>query len=164
MRTTMTMVWAAVTMAFNTPLSAQMAAPAPCATPAPPPPEFVGWEKRAALADGGTIAIGQSAALTLASAPRFAVTPGHAPAAGTFGATLRFTVATAGTYRVAVGSAVWIDVVRAGASLTSTAHDRGPACSPVRKIVDFRLAPGVYALQVSGSATPSVGVMVVRAP
>lgn len=163
MRTTMMMVGAAVTMGLASPLGAQMAAPAPCATPAPPPPAFAGWEKRAPLADGGTIAIGQSAALALVSAPRFAIAPGHAPATGTFGASLRFTVATAGTYRVAVGSAVWIDVVQAGVSLTSTAHDRGPACSPVRKIVDFRLAPGVYALQVSGSATPSVGVMIVRA-
>lgn len=155
-----TMMLAAMAMAA--PATAQMA-PAPvCTAPVAPPAAFASWVRPVSLADGGTLAIGQATTLSLGTAPVFAVPPGHAPAAGSFGGTLRFTVAVAGTYRIGLGSGVWIDVIRDGKPIASVAHDHGPACSPVRKIVDFALTPGSYALQLSGGKAASVDVMVVK--
>ncbi|MES3081389.1 hypothetical protein [Sphingomonas faeni] len=73
---------------------------------------------------------------------------------------VRFDVAKAGTYRVALGGAAWIDVVQSGKVLTSAAHAHGPACSPVKKMVDFVLPAGRYALQLSGAKTAELFVSV----
>ena len=89
--------------------------------------------------------------------------PEHVPAGQTFGGTVGFDVTDPGTYRVAIGSAIWIDVTKDGAAVRSTAHARGPACTAVRKTVDFVLTPGHYTLQLSGSATPSVTFQVAKA-
>ena len=61
-----------------------------------------------------------------------------------------------------IGNA-WVDVVRAGRALASSAHGHGPACTGIRKIVDFRLQPGRYVLQVSGGTSASVPVLIARA-
>nr|WP_179220809.1 hypothetical protein [Sphingomonas laterariae] len=44
----------------------------------------------------------------------------------------------------------------------ATAH--GPACSGVRKMVDFRLKAGRHVLQIAGSASPAIALMVTRLP
>ena len=80
------------------------------------------------------------------------------------GGLVGFSVTEAGTYRVALGSGAWIDVVRGGKAAASTAHGHGPACSGVRKTVDFPLTPGRYILQIAGNGTPSIAVMVTRLP
>ena len=73
-----------------------------------------------------------------------------------------FQVARAGTYRVALGTSAWIDVVRAGRALPSQAHGHGPACTGIRKIVDFRLTPGRYVLQLSGTMATTLPVLIGR--
>ena len=78
------------------------------------------------------------------------------------GGLLGFTITEAGTYRIALGSAAWIDVVRGGKPVTSTAHGHGPACSTIRKMVDFPLMPGRYILQVSANAGAGLPVLVTR--
>ena len=77
---------------------------------------------------------------------------------------LGFTVARAGTYRVAIGAGAWIDVLKDGTPLVSVAHDHGPACSGVRKMVDFALTPGRYVLQIEGSKDANVPVLLSRLP
>ncbi|MCM8729625.1 hypothetical protein ACFO8O_01395 [Hephaestia sp. GCM10023244] len=69
-------------------------------------------------------------------------------------------IATTGTYRVALSEPVWVDVVRDGAVQPAVAHGRGPTCSGIRKIVDFRLVPGRYALQLSAVQTARVRVLI----
>ena len=79
-------------------------------------------------------------------------------------ATIGFKVATGGTYGVALDQPGWIDVLpgaEGGAPLKSTAHGHGPDCSTIRKIVRFRLEPGVYRLYVSGLAQPRAKLMLV---
>src|SRR3546814_5095624 len=71
-------------------------------------------------------------------------------------------IATAGTYRVALSEGAWVDMVRDGTSLPSVAHGHGPRCSGIHKIVDFKLAPGRYALQLSAMQTPQVRVLIAR--
>lgn len=137
----------------------QAAAP-PC--PATIAAEFAGWSKPASIASASALAIGQVGrlALTPSTDAKFEVTPTKPPATGTFSGVVRFDVAKAGTYRVALGGPLWIDVVQGGKALTSVAHAHGPACSPVKKMVDFALPAGRYALQLSGAKTPDALVSI----
>jgi hypothetical protein len=124
--------------------------------------EFAGWSKPASVASGGVLPIGPVGRLALkpSAGVSFEVTPAKAPAAETFSGVVRFDVAKAGTYRVALGGAAWIDVVQSGKVLTSTAHAHGPACSPIKKMVDFMLPAGRYALQLSGAKTAELPVSI----
>ncbi len=71
-------------------------------------------------------------------------------------------IAEAGTYGFAPSIGAWIDVARGGQVLQSTAHGHGPACSSIRKIVDFRLEPGSYTITLSRTDAPSARLLVFR--
>ena len=104
---------------------------------------------------------GKNIALTLQSVDGVTLLPlPRKPAPGTFGGVYHVTIATAGTYRVALQNAGWIDLVRDGKSLTSVGHTEGPTCSGIRKIVDFALQPGTYTLQLSGAKTPQMRILI----
>ncbi|UIJ44610.1 hypothetical protein LZK98_16325 [Sphingomonas cannabina] len=161
---------AAATLAAALPTTtaaAQSSQPACPANPAPPPAEFAGWTTPAARTVSTNdrvlpIAVGQAVRLTLApgSEVAFARAPEKAPAAGSFAGLVALEVPKAGRYRVALGGPAWIDLVRDGAPLASAAHGHGPACTGIRKIVDFDLQPGHYFLQLSGSPAAEVVLMV----
>jgi len=142
----------------------QAAAPAACPTPAPVPPALTGWARPIAVVAGGDLLVGTAASLTLQpqGAVRFAVPPARTGKADSLAGQYAFRVARAGTYRVALDAGVWVDVVAGGRAIASGAHGHGPACSGVRKMVDFRLPAGRYVLQLSGAASPAVRVMVAR--
>ncbi|MBY0519717.1 MAG: hypothetical protein K2P79_04750, partial [Sphingomonas sp.] len=71
-------------------------------------------------------------------------------------------IARAGTYSVALGDAAWVDIVQDGKPITSTGHEHGPPCSGIRKIVRFTLAPGRYALHLSGMKAATIDVLISR--
>lgn len=134
------------------------------------PPELSAWSTRTALSAGTNtrtapvIVVGRGVDLRLSPADGVATAvPAARPAEGgdTAGLAL-FQVTRGGTYRVALGGAAWIDVVRAGRTLPSVAHGHGPICTGIRKIVDFRLTPGRYVLQLSGSAAAALPVLIAR--
>lgn len=81
-----------------------------------------------------------------------------------FGGLASFTVAEEGMWRVALSSGAWIDVVKDGVAWPSVAHGRGPDCSGIRKMVDYRLAPGTYMLQVSANGTDASTLLVASLP
>ena len=132
-----------VTGSIGTPVTAAVAAGAA-------PMLAIGPRRRVALAPVATV--------------RFAVAPGHAPAAGTRGGLLALTVDKAGRYRVGLSGGAWIDVVRAGGAVRSVAHGHGDPCDPLRKLVDFDLSPGRYLIQLAGSTAPDLWVAVMRQP
>ncbi len=151
--------------------AAQIKPPEPtCAAPPALPPEFAGWPTPTPLtaattasgATGASLAIGQAARLRLSPTPavRFALRPERPPAPDTRGGLVAFAVVRPGTYRVALGAAMWIDVVQGGKAIASAAHLHGPPCSGIRKTVDFRLAPGRHLLQISGGKEASVTAMI----
>jgi hypothetical protein len=70
---------------------------------------------------------------------------------GTFGGLFMLTVEKAGVYTIGLDQAGWIDVVRDGKVIRSSGHGHGPDCSTIRKMVDFRLDPGHYTVQVSNA-------------
>lgn len=152
----------------------EMAAPETCTAFAPPPPELAGWAGRAAVSAAAkpdalasaTLTPGKGAdvALLPTTDVTYPVRPGHPGGSVSSGGLLAFTVTQAGTYRVAIGSGAWLEVVRDGATVTSSAHGRGPACTGVRKMVDFPLTSGNYLLEIAGNGTPTLPVLVTRLP
>ncbi|MGI4732099.1 MAG: hypothetical protein ACRYFW_10150 [Janthinobacterium lividum] len=150
-------------------------AQAPCpATPATLPPEFSAWTNATPVAAAATPADlaaatiepghGVQATLTPAARITYPVVPGHPGEPGTSGGLFAFAVSQAGNYRVALGAGAWIDVVRDKHAIASTAHGHGPACSAIRKTVDFALAPGRYLLEVSGNRAPTLALMIAVVP
>jgi hypothetical protein len=138
-----------------------LAAEAPCAAvDADLPASLAGWRDPLAAE---MLTPGRAARLTLRPVAEagFIVPPGRAAAAGTYGGVVRFVVERPGTYRIALQRTGWIDVVGSGRAIASTAHGHGPACSSIRKIVDFDLAAGEYALQLSGLDQADAVAMVV---
>jgi hypothetical protein len=140
-------------------------APAPaapvCTATTPPPAGFEAWNVVSGnTADAIPLAKTTSLTLTPSADVKFAFQPERAPAAGTFSGVYHLTVQTAGTYRVALSAGAWIDLAQNGVVLKSVAHTEGPACSGIRKIVDFTLAPGTYALQLSGAKAAEIHVLI----
>ncbi len=115
---------------------------------------------------GAGIAVGQAVQLALLpqGAVSFPLPPGKAGAAGSYAGLLRLTIAEPGTYRVALGTGAWIDVVANGVAVAAGAHGHGPACSGIHKMVDFPLQAGAYIVQISASAEAQTKVLVVRVP
>lgn len=140
----------------------------------PLPAALSGWPAKAPLAaaadmaglPAATVTPGKAVDLTLLPTPQvhYALRPERPGGSVSHGGMVAFAVPSAGTYRVALGSGAWIDMVRDGTAMASTAHGRGPACSGIHKMVDFALEPGSYTLQIVGNGTPGVAVLVTRLP
>ncbi|HPA37727.1 MAG TPA: homogentisate 1,2-dioxygenase [Phenylobacterium sp.] len=119
----------------------------------------------ATTVETGGLKLGVARDLSLAPTTQVAlpVTPAKPGAPDSFSGLVAFDVAAAGDYQVALGAPAWIEVVGNGASVASTRHSHGPACSGVRKIVVFTLAPGRHLLEIVGASAPTVRVMVAPA-
>jgi len=143
----------------------QAAVPVACPTPAAPlPAAMAGWRAPVQATAGRELAIGRAARVSLepVTAVRFAAAPERSGKPGDRGGTYAFRIASAGTYRVALDSAAWVDVVGGGKPVALAAHGHGDRCAGIRKMVDYRLTPGRYVLQLSGTAQPAAVVMVAR--
>ncbi|MEK7453874.1 MAG: hypothetical protein AABZ76_03045 [Pseudomonadota bacterium] len=153
---------------------AQMSVMPACAAPADPPAEMASWRapqpmKAAADAKGAgkvKLKAGQAAALTLLPTPRisYPLRPAKPGGSVSFGGIVHFTVDQSGTWRVALSSGAWVDVVKDGTAATSTAHGHGPDCTGIRKMVDYSLEPGDYILQLAANGDPQMTVLVTRLP
>lgn len=153
-------------------LQAAGAAPDACTAVAPPPAEMSGWASPRPLDAGRTAeratmltpGVAISARLPSTRDVRYAVRPEKPGGSVSYGGVFAFTVATPGRYRVALGSGAWIDVLANGKPTTSVAHGHGPACTGIRKMVDFDLTAGRYVLQVAGNGTADLPLMVAKLP
>lgn len=135
-----------------------------------PPADLSAWGQlvQGGLTAGDTVAAapvltpGQAVELALRPAGQvlFASGPGKPGTADSFAGLIAFQVDRAGTWRVALGKAAWVDVVRDGVPVASTGHGHGPACTGIRKIVDFPLAPGRYLLQLAGAVQDRVTALI----
>jgi hypothetical protein len=156
-------------------MGAEGAAPAACAaTDKDLPAELAPWTAKAPLAaatKAGDLAAavlqpGKAVTATLSHTAQVTYVAQPEKPGGTvsYGGLLALDIDQAGTYRVALGAGPWIDVLRDGQPVASTAHGHGPACSTVRKMVDFPLTPGRYVIQVSADADPTLAILVARLP
>jgi hypothetical protein len=161
---------------ISAPALAQMEPPAPadCTAPASPPAEMARWAGRTPLTaasgagqlSNAALAIGQAvdAALTSTADMRYVVRPEKPGGSVSYGGLFGFTIAAAGTYRIAIGSGAWIDVLKGGKAVESSAHGHGPACTGIRKMVDFPLQPGRYVLQIAANGSPTLPLLLTRLP
>lgn len=149
-----------------------VAADRECAGPVLPQGELEPWVRPVPLAAARTVDAAGAATLAPGQAARVALLPGaevtlaaepgRASSPQSYAGLLRFTTARAGTYRFALSAPAWIEVVGAdGKRAESTAHGHGPACSGIRKIVDFALAPGGHLVQLSGAPAGEITVMAI---
>ena len=70
-------------------------------------------------------------------------------------------VKKAGRLVVALDAGAWIDLVRDGVAVKSVVHDHGPACSGIRKMVEFDVSQGRYLLQITNAPAASIHAMAV---
>ena len=66
----------------------------------------------------------------------------------------------AGTYRITLSSAGWIDVVQDGHRVRSTAATGATGCEGVRKSVKFELAASPFAVQLTGIEANTIGLVI----
>lgn len=140
------------------------------AKPTPLPAALAGWSTMTTVTAGATAAtaatlmLGRGVRATLRAAATVTLPlplpVGKPTATGSSSGVFAFDVPTAGRYRIALGAGVWVDVGANGKTLMSVAHGHGPACSTVRKTVDFDLNRGRHLLRVVGSAAPALALMV----
>lgn len=136
------------------------------------PPALAGWRSRAALAAAATPADAGKAALPLGRGidgqlkrngeVAFPVLPAKPGGSVSYGGLFEIPIEAAGDYQVSLGTGAWIEVVRDGAAVESTAHAPGPPCASLKKTVVFPLSPGRYLLEISGNAEAVLPLMVHR--
>lgn len=142
-----------------------------CERTAVPAAEFAAWADPVDLTSANyasqlpdaQIGPGQAVELVLhpAGAVRYPVGPGKP---GGQGGLAELTIETPGTYRVALGSPGWIDLIARGKVLVSSAHGHGAPCTGIRKIVDFVLKPGRYVVAISAAPEMRTRLLVARRP
>jgi hypothetical protein len=150
-------------------------APANCPAEAKPlPAALSAWTDKASLDAAGDAAGLNAAALmpgkTVTASLRhtrevtYVTQPEKPGGSVAYGGLLQLNVKDAGTYQVNLSSGAWIDVLKDGAAVMSGAHAPGPACSGIRKTVQFPLQPGHYVIQLSANGDPTIAILVSRVP
>jgi hypothetical protein len=66
----------------------------------------------------------------------------------------------AGMYRITLSEGAWIDVVQAGQPVKSRAHSGAKGCEGIRKSVKFELTAAPFIIELSGTAAPSIALVV----
>jgi len=67
-------------------------------------------------------------------------------------------VPKAGTLQLAVDNKTYVDLVRGGKPLALAGEPKTRGCAGVQKILGFKVAPGRYLIQLSGSPDKSVKI------
>ena len=147
---------------------------ASCTKPAELPAELAGWTAKTPLAsatdvsglDGAMLAVGHRAIVTLHPTREihYITQPKKPDGSVAHGGMLAVAISAAGAYQVSLDSRVWIDVLKDGKAVISSAHAPGQACTGIRKTVRFPLTPGRYVIQMSANAAPTISVMVSQVP
>ncbi len=155
--------------------AAALAAPAAPSCPAAPvlPPELADWARNTSSktiyaygADLGADWSPLGAARTELplhkfESLRYGIAPERKPDVYKFGGMIPIDVKKAGRLVVALDAGAWIDLVRDGAVVKSLTHGHGPACSGIRKMVEFDVTQGRYQLQIVNAPTASIQAMAV---
>ena len=151
-------------------LAAAPVAATHCTAPAPLAEPWTSWTqsgraKAGVQAHGApALILGKpvTATLTPAAHVQFAVPPGKGAKDG-HGGLFTLSLKQAARVGIALDGPAWVDVITGTQAIASVEHGHGPACSGIRKIVDFDLTPGTYLLQVAGNEAPTLGLMVAPA-
>ncbi|PNQ01384.1 hypothetical protein [Sphingobium sp. SA916] len=147
------------------PLHAQAAAD-PCAGAPSLPEPWTSWTQSGTVTAGATastaprIILGKPVVAELRPGPQvqFIVPPGKVLPKSHAGL---FTLAVKDAARIgiALSEGAWVDAATGTTALTSVAHEHGPACSGIRKILWFDLSPGLHTIQIASALKPSIRIM-----
>jgi hypothetical protein len=148
--------------------------PAECHDGIPLPAALSGWDSKDTFAAADAAAglgkaeltPGRAATVSLDPTPHvhYVIQPEKPGGPVTHGGLLGLTVTEAGAYQISLNSGAWIDVVKDGVALTPSAHHHGPACTGIRKTLQFPLQTGTYVIQISANPDPTIQIMVSKAP
>ena len=108
-------------------------------------------EMKFGLKPGGTVQIGLLPQAEVKFAAGKATRKGYAGLAA-------IDVPKAGTLQLAVDNKTYVDLVRAGKPLALAGEPKMKGCPGVQKVLDFKVAPGRYLVQLSGSPDKSVKI------
>lgn len=136
------------------------------------PDGFADWNGGAAVgttkatAEAATLQPGKGyeAGLMKRDDVAFLVEPEKPGGSVSYSGVFAFDVAEASDYRIALGSAAWLDVIEDGKALQPASFGHGPACTTIRKIVVYSLKPGRHQLQVAGNGAETVKLLVAKQP
>lgn len=141
-----------------------------CVAVAPLPAEFAHWAHNDRLSAAATPDAAQSRVLPVGAARKLTLLPAatvqllappeRANTSTSKAGLVAFDIARIGTYRVALSTPAWVEVVSQGKPAKSAGHSHGPECSGIRKIVDFTLTPGRYVLQLNASEASEITAMI----
>jgi hypothetical protein len=140
-----------------------------CTAMVAPTDEYASWSQPKPITAGrdvSTAAVltpGAAAQVALASTPdvHYAQRPEKPGGSVSYGGLLALDIGVRGKYRIALGSAAWLDVIGKDGPLQSAAHGHGPDCTGIRKMVDFSLDPGRYLIQIAANGAPTVIVLAI---
>jgi hypothetical protein len=158
----------AIAVSLFLPLLMMGAAFAQPACPVPPAAWGTNADLRSASAspdmEAARMLVDQAVTVTLhpVGEVRFAAPPEKRLDMSSYGGMLAVDVREAGTYQVSLSAGAWIDVLKDGAPVASTAHDHGAECMGIRKMVSFALTPGRHVIQLSGNKDDTIKVLVAR--
>jgi hypothetical protein len=82
------------------------------------------------------------------------------------GAVIPLRVASTGTYKVAAGARLWLEITKKnGAEVKAERFEMQTSCATIAKVLTFKLTGGEdYLLQLSGAPETSVDIMLSRQP
>jgi hypothetical protein len=152
----------------DTPPPASVCAQTDAALPA----DLIGWTHRQALPGAtkaanlkdATLALGKGVDAVLPATGKVAylAPPKKPDNPKNHGGLFQFAVDREGAYAVALGSPARIDLMRDKTAIAPASRVDGPSCSTIRQVMNFKLTPGTYVIQVSAYADARLPLMVTR--
>lgn len=111
-----------------------------------------------------SIEVGKASYVGLHSTPKvsYVARPTNEGGAVSYGGMFKVEIKQNGTYKVALGNASWLDLIREGKAAQSVAHQEGPKDSGIRKMVDYSLEAGVYTLQLSAGGDSTTALLITK--
>ena len=136
------------------------------------PSELVPWKnlsyvnsaKNSEELNSAEITLDKASYIGLINTPKiqYIVRPTNEGGTVSYGGLFKVDIKHGGIYRVALGNASWIDLIKDGKAAKSVAHSHGPENSGIRKMVDYPLEAGVYTLQLSAGADSTSAVLITK--
>lgn len=136
------------------------------------PPELASWKNLSYVGSAKNSQELGNASLTVNSASfvgllptpkiQYVARPMNEGGTVSYGGLFQITIKESGVYRVVLGNASWIDLVKDGKAALSVAHNGGPVNSGIRKMVDYALEAGTYTLQLSAGADSTSALLVTK--
>lgn len=136
------------------------------------PSELVSWKNLSYVASAknnvelsnSALVVNKASYVGLINTPKivYITRPTNEGGTVSYGGLFKIDIKEDGIYRVALGNASWIDLVKDGKAAKSIAHAQGPENSGIRKMVDYPLEVGTYTLQLSAGADSTSAVLITK--